>query len=108
MSIDIKPGTPEVEVYSVKHLDNLIKREKYLFRLVVHDMHKSIGIVMTVRPKDFFVYGATSSKMQSDFGYDMLSHILGEWHGKYNATIYCIDPCWSAHEIAQEILEWGT
>src|SRR5208337_3321761 len=106
MSIDVKPGTPEVEVYSVKHLDSLIQREKHLFRHVVRDV---VGrdIVMTVRPKGFFA-NWTEHAQESDFGYDMLSHILGEWHGKYNATIYCIDPCWSAHEIAQEILEWGT
>ncbi len=107
MSIDFKPGTPEVQVYSVKHLDSLIHREKYLFRLVVRDTHAGHDVVLTVRPKGFFADWSEHSRM-SDFGYDMLVHVLGEWRGMYNTTVYCLDPHWSAHEIAQEILEWGT
>jgi hypothetical protein len=107
VALDYKPGTPEVQVYSVKHLDSLIQREKYLFRLVVRDVSNNHDVVLTVRPKGFFANWNEYSKM-SDFGYDMLSHVLSEWHGKYNATVYCLDPHWSAHEIAQEILEWGT
>lgn len=107
MPIDFKIGTPEVQVYSVKHLDDLIKREKHIFRLMVRDHGAGHDICLTVRPKGFFA-NWTEHTRESDFGYDMLSHVLGEWQGKYNATVYCIDPDWSAHEIAQEISVWGT
>jgi hypothetical protein len=116
MPLDVRPGTPFVRVYSVKHLDSLIQREKHIFQLIMNDRPPGPSqvrpdgtheVVMTVRPKGFFASWSAECR-QSDFGYELLSRVLGDWKGKYDVTVYCFDPDWSAHEIAQEILEWGT
>ena len=116
MSVDVIPTTPKVRVYSKRHLDDLIRRGMYLFRLTVADPGSSLDdtpwdimheINLTVRPKGFYADWSEHSQM-SDFGYDMLSHILDEWKDKYNVAVYCLDSHWSAHEIAQETAEWGT
>lgn len=99
----------DVRVQSLEHLQSLLKRDLYEYRLEAEVGRESRSI------KLYFQYrklapGCTlqlddPNALTDNFGYDICIRILND-PAKYMAKVFCLVD-WSAHDVAEETAQWG-